>query len=208
MLEGRNDRGDISGVLTLSNLLKRNELLRSVPGKELGFEQVLDPQNPQKANQRIWDWHGSEFYMDSAPGRQKIRISVPGGESTTWDNIKAEWFTKDRSGNTQKMSRSGIEFQASTQFSVNANTNITMKANINATIKANVNFYAEGMVSAHVKGLVNGTFEGGVKAHVKAPLVDLGFIGMLPVAYLGSTVMTIFGPAFVITGSSTVKTAI
>jgi hypothetical protein len=199
-LMNTNSRNDQYGTLLLSNLMRRNELIRKVPGKEMGYAQVLDPRNPSEAYQRMYDWNGQEIFMDSAPGKQKIHVRVPGGESTTWDNIKGEILSKDRYGNQFKMGTGGVETNAYTQYMVNANTNIKMKANINVDITANIN--------ATVKGSVIATLEGGVIANVKAPIVTLGASPVkFPVAYLGSVVMTMVGPGTVITGSATVSTS-
>lgn len=190
LLENRNERGDKSGTLTLSNLIKRNELIRTIPGKEIGLEQVLDDRNPQRSSQRLWDWAGSEIFMDSAPGKQKIRVSVSGGESTVWDNIQGSWITRDRFRNEIKLFSGGVHTNASTEFRVNANTTIYMQANLNATLR----------------GMLNATLEGGVRADVKAPLVGLGMAPSLGVAYMGSLVTTAVGPGAVTMGSLTVST--
>lgn len=199
-----NSRNDNYGSLLLSNLLKRNSLVRIAPGREVGFEQVLDPKNPTKANQRIYDWNGQEIYMESAAGKQKIHVRVPGGEITTWDNIKGSIISKDRYGNSHEMSSAGIKLNAYTEYKLNANTNITQTANINVDIKANVNATVKGQVLAKLEAGTIVTVQGGAMARIDAPLVMIGKSPSLPVARMTSVVMTMVGPGTVITGSPSI----
>lgn len=107
----------------------------------------------------------------------------------------------DKEGLTIKVKDAGANVK------VEAAGDVDVKADMNVKVEAGMSADVEAAMDATVKAGINATVEAGAKAHVKAPQVDLGMVGIFPVAHLTSQVITPMGMGVVSSGSGTTKTA-